>query len=181
MYPQYKEEKATQIAARLLQLHGGRMNYLKLLKLLYFIDRQALSEWGEPLTFDRFVSMQRGMVLTKTYDNIRHGDLVDQGAYWNSYIEKRGYDVSLLQPGEIGELSDAEIELINRVDQTYGQMEPFRLVDICHQLPEYKKTDHAPIPVTYSEVLRATGKSEEDIAEIDQYLKERAYLDALFE
>jgi hypothetical protein len=46
VYPQYKEKKATQIAARLLQLHGGRMEYLKLLKLLYFVDAPHLPNGG---------------------------------------------------------------------------------------------------------------------------------------
>ena len=33
------------------------MSYLKLLKLLYIVERTALLRWGRSVTFDRFVSM----------------------------------------------------------------------------------------------------------------------------
>ncbi len=50
-YPEYREEKTTQLAAYLLSKHNGRMEYIKLIKLLYMIDRAALDKWGEPLNF----------------------------------------------------------------------------------------------------------------------------------
>ena len=47
-------------AARLLKLHGAAMPYLKLIKLLYLADRQALLELGRPISCDLFVSMPHG-------------------------------------------------------------------------------------------------------------------------
>ena len=44
------------------------MSYLKLLKLLYIVERTALLRWGRPVTFDRFVSMPHGPVMSRTYD-----------------------------------------------------------------------------------------------------------------
>jgi hypothetical protein len=41
-------EKATEAAAKFLKLRGGRMSYLKLIKLLYLLDREALLRWGRP-------------------------------------------------------------------------------------------------------------------------------------
>ena len=37
----FNEVKATQAAARLLRNRGGRMKYLKLIKLLYLADREG--------------------------------------------------------------------------------------------------------------------------------------------
>jgi hypothetical protein len=54
------EVKATQAAARLLQNRGGRMKFLKLIKLLYLADREALSRSGRPITTDSYVSMDNG-------------------------------------------------------------------------------------------------------------------------
>jgi len=33
------------------------MHYVKLIKLLYLADREALLRWGAPITTDRYVSM----------------------------------------------------------------------------------------------------------------------------
>ena len=56
----YREDKATQAAARLLRLAGGKLNHMKLMKLLYLADRRALIQWGRPITFDWYVSMPHG-------------------------------------------------------------------------------------------------------------------------
>jgi hypothetical protein len=56
----FDERKATEAAAYLLRLRGGRMSYLKLIKLLYLADREALSRWGFSVTNDRHVSMPHG-------------------------------------------------------------------------------------------------------------------------
>lgn len=54
----FDEHKATQAAAYLLRRGGGRMRYMKLIKLLYLADRTALIETGSPITGDRFVAMK---------------------------------------------------------------------------------------------------------------------------
>ncbi len=53
----FNERKATQAAAYLLQMRGGTMSYMKLIKLLYLADRAALVRFGRPITTDRYVSM----------------------------------------------------------------------------------------------------------------------------
>jgi uncharacterized phage-associated protein len=68
----FNEAKATQAAARLLKLRGGSMSYIKLMKLLYLADREALIRWGRPITTDRYVSMDNGPVLSRIYNLIRN-------------------------------------------------------------------------------------------------------------
>ncbi|WP_419167442.1 hypothetical protein [Candidatus Palauibacter sp.] len=52
MYPRYKQAKTTQLAGEFLRLAGGRMSYMKLIKLLYLVDRRSLLERGVPVTYD---------------------------------------------------------------------------------------------------------------------------------
>jgi hypothetical protein len=66
----YREPKAAQAAALLLQRAGGTMNHMKLIKLLYLADRRALVQWGRPITFDYYVSMPHGPVLSFTLDRL---------------------------------------------------------------------------------------------------------------
>jgi uncharacterized phage-associated protein len=79
----YREDRATQAAARLLHLRGGSMSYLKLMKLMYISDRKALVELGRPITFDRFVSMKHGPVLSRTLDVMKRKVPAE---YWSRYI-----------------------------------------------------------------------------------------------
>ena len=51
------------------------MSYLKLIKMLYFLDREALLRWGRPVTTDRYVSMDNGPVVSRIYDLIRRNRL----------------------------------------------------------------------------------------------------------
>ncbi|MGE0134681.1 MAG: hypothetical protein AB7L91_10365 [Dehalococcoidia bacterium] len=44
----FDERRAAQAAAQLLELRGGRMPYMKLIKLLYWADRESLIETGTP-------------------------------------------------------------------------------------------------------------------------------------
>lgn len=67
----FSEERVTQMAAYLLLKGGGRMPYIKLLKLLYIAERNAMAKWGESISGDRFVSMPHGPVLSQTYDLIQ--------------------------------------------------------------------------------------------------------------
>jgi uncharacterized phage-associated protein len=82
----YREEKATQAAARLLQLVGGKLNHMKLIKLLYVADRRALLRFGRPITFDWYVSMPHGPVLSFTLDKINDSAPPDGTSYWHRVI-----------------------------------------------------------------------------------------------
>ena len=44
----FDERRAAQAASLLLERRAGRMPYIKLIKLLYLADREALIETGRP-------------------------------------------------------------------------------------------------------------------------------------
>jgi uncharacterized phage-associated protein len=66
-------EKTLQAAGILLSLDGLRMDRIRLLKLLYIVDRELLVQAGRPLTGDVAVAMNYGPVLSRVYDLIRGG------------------------------------------------------------------------------------------------------------
>ena len=77
----FNEAKATQAAACLLKLRGGQMSYLKLVKLLYLADREALLRWDRPITTDRYVSMDNGPVLSRVL-NLINGSYESTTGIW---------------------------------------------------------------------------------------------------
>lgn len=183
MKPQYNEAKASQVAFLLLKLRGGTMSYLKLMKLMYLIDRSALIRWGRSITFDSVVSMDNGLVLSETYSLIREDRRPDSASIWQNFIsEPLNYEVSAKdQETDFDELSDAEESLIREVFEKFGKMSRWQLVDdIHHKLPEWINPDGSSIPLTYRDILIKSGeKSYSDIAEIQQELDGIALLDCL--
>ncbi len=169
---QFREDKATQVASRLLQLSDGEMDTLKLVKLVYLIDRKALLTFGRPVTFDRFFCMTHGPVVSSTLDCIKHPNEEGTGSYWLKFFAPRkGTSVRLLRTPGSDQLSRAEELLVNEVHEEFGHMKPWELVDYTHTLPEWK--DPSPArrgPLRYEDVLRAEGWTEEDIKEATDIL-----------
>lgn len=169
MMPQYRMDKSTQAAAMLLRLNGGSMNYMKLIKLLYLIDREALLQWGRPVTFDSYVSMRHGPVLSATLDLINEAPLPTERSCWHQYIsEPAQYSVRLREGQQCpdDELSEAEIALIRKVFEQYRELDEWRMVEEVHKLPEWQDPGRSAIPIEYRDILMAGGKTRSEAAAI---------------
>lgn len=176
----FNERKATQAAAHLLGLRGGRMSYMKLVKLLYLADREALLRWGRPITTDRYVSMDRGPVLSRVLDLATDGGDPGTPSIWSSSItEPSNYEVELKAAAGDDELSEAEIELLDKVFQEHGRKSRWDLVKHTHTLPEWIDPHGSAIAITYRDILKAGGKSELEIAAVQDELDELAETDLL--
>ncbi len=181
MRPRFREDKATQAAAVLLREQGGKMNYMKLLKLLYLADREALVRWGRPITYDAYVSMRNGPVLSRTYEMISEGVPPGRASLWRDCISQPAdYSVSLIAECPTDQLSTAEEDLLAEVYREYGHLNRWQLVDLCHTLPEWTDPGDSAIPIDYEAILRAGGKSEAEAAEIVRELEAVAVADILF-
>ena len=168
MIPRYREDKTVQAAARFLQHAGGAMNYMKLIKLLYVMDRMALSRWGHPVTYDRYVSMPHGPVLSFTLDRINEGDEPDCPGYWSKFISPpSAYEVSLVENPQDDDLSEAETGLIDDIYSEYGDRDQWQLRDHCHEhFSEWKNPEGSSFAIDYRDILEAVGKTEAEIREI---------------
>lgn len=173
MKPQFREDKTTQVAAYLLRLRGGEMSYMKLIKLLYIIDRNALLKWGRPVTYDQYVSMDNGPVLSRTYNLINDGVQRDSDSYWHRFISHpENYTVSLLQECSTDELSNAELNLTEEVFNDFGSLSRWELVDLTHdKFSEWEDPEGSAIPIDYTDILKAGGKTEIEITAIKHELE----------
>jgi len=166
----FRERKAAQAAAHLLRRHSGEMYYLLLLKLLYLADRYALLETGRTITGDRMVSMDWGPVISQTYALISTGVNPETGTgrQWYEYVsEPAGWKVRVVKDDpETDELSEYEIDVLEQTDQTYGGWDRWVLSEWTHSLPEWHDPQGSSLPIKLEEILRAEGKSEEEIQRI---------------
>ena len=156
------------------------MKYLKLIKLMYLIDRESLRRWGRTVTTDYHVSMDKGPVLSNVYRLINE-EAWDR-EYWTQYIAKStDYDVELVgDPGD-EELSRAEEELIAEVFAEHGHKNRWVLVDELHAAPEWKDPHGSMVPIDLRDILTAVGRDEDDIAAIEERTEAEALASHLFE
>jgi uncharacterized phage-associated protein len=176
----YREDRTTQAAARLLGLHGGRMSHMKLIKLLYLADRKALLQWGRPITFDWFVSMPHGPVLSFTLDRINADRDPSDPSYWHRYIsERQGHEVSLLGGTPKDQLSAAEEELLDEVFAEFGRMDQWQLRAYSHSLPEWRDPQGSSLPIEIRDIFLGERRSESEIEEIEEALQAEASADEI--
>lgn len=158
----FDEKKATQIAGYFLQTAGGRMPYIKLIKLVYLADRTALLQWHTTLTHDRYYSLPHGPIgsNTKNLATDDH-DLDAEPSYWRQFISKpEEYDVRLISEPQRDALSRAELRLLAEIFETYGPMDKWRLRDFTHTLPEYHDPKGGSINISLMEILQSGGFDE---------------------
>lgn len=181
MKPRFREEKATEAAAHLLRARGGQMSYMKLLKLMYLADREALLRLGRPITFDAYVSMKNGPVLSRTYALISEGPPPAVSSVWDECISRpQAYSVTLQRDCEPIHLSRAELALLTEIFQEFGHRNRWELVDFCHTLPEWRDPGDSALPISYADILASGGRSPAEIAEIEEELEASAEADLLF-
>jgi len=180
MPQRYREDRATQAAARLLKLAGGAMNHMKLIKLLYLADRRALLQWGRPLTFDSYVSMPHGPVLSFTLDKINDSPPPDGSSYWHRYIsERRGHEVALLAGVPNDQLSRADEHLLDGVFAEFGGMSRWEIRDYSHTLPEWRDPNGSSLPIAWRDILLAEGLSDDDVRDVEEGLRAEEFADGL--
>jgi uncharacterized phage-associated protein len=181
MKPKFNEERATQLACLLLEKRGGKMSILKLMKLMYLIDREALVRWGWSITSDNYSAMPYGMVLSSTYSLVNEEST--SSSYWKRFITApQNYDVNLIEVPEYDELSKAELELIRELYNKWGHKNRWYLVnEVHHKLAEWKNPNGSSIPVTYQEVFVENKIPEEDFSIFLEELEDLALVEQIFE
>ena len=176
----FNEAKATQAAARLLRNRGGRMSYMKLIKLLYLADREALARWGRPITTDTYISMDKGPVLSRILDRINEGPSPNDPSFWAQHIVSSGsYEVTLTEDPAGDLLSEGEDELLDDVFKAHGHLTRWQIVDLVHSLPEWQDPHGGAIPIQYSDILKAKNKTPGEIDAIKCELAALSQVDEL--
>jgi uncharacterized phage-associated protein len=179
----FDERKATAATAFLLDLASGDMEYLRLIKLLYFADRESLDTLGRPITGDRYVSMRHGPVLSQVYDLIKRVifGMKVQGGPWAEYIEGTGrYGVRLKKAADLGALSEAELDVLRDVFERSRARDRWDLRDETHELPEWEDPGASSEEIAVEKILQILGKSEVEIEEIRQRAAEEVHFDRIF-
>lgn len=167
-------------------LHGRskKLHYIKLIKLLYMLDRAALWKWGNPVTTDDYISMQYGPVGRNIYGLFK----APRGAEstLRKYISPPShFMVGLLDDPGASKLSDDEERLIESIFKKYGALHWSKLVDKSHRFKEWQKewsdpVTHEATTIEIRDILKADGrKTSSEIEEIVSELESLAVVERM--
>ena len=154
----FDDTRLTQLAAALLRLRGGRMSYMKLIKLMYIVDRISLLRTGHPISGDIYYSMKHGPVLSNALDLINTDPRLEAApSYWHRHISAPDkYEIALQEDPGNGELSDFDESIIAEVFKEYGHLDRWSVVDLTHLFPEWEETNGS-IRIPFENILQALG------------------------
>ncbi len=172
----FNERKATQVAARFLKAAGGKLEYLSVIKLMYFADREALLRWGAPITDDRYYSLDHGPVLSQVKN------LIDErsAGFWDQHITApSNYQIEIVQDPGDDQLSVAEEKLIDEVHRSNSHLSWWALRNKSHELPEWTDPEGSSIQIEIDDILRAAGIRKKERAHIERELEGYRAMDAL--
>ena len=178
----FNSKKTTQAACRLLHKNGGKMNYMKLIKELYLIDRTCLDGWHRTLTGDTYFSMKEGPVLSNVLDNIS-SFLPTGDSYWTKYIRSNSrYNVSLETDNcPNSEFSARERKVIDEIYIKFKDMNEWALVEWCHRnLSEWTDIQEGRVQIFIKDILKALGRTKEEIDEIEKEISSAEFAKEMF-
>jgi uncharacterized phage-associated protein len=169
----FRSKKAAQLCARFALHSGGTIEKLKLIKLIYFTEREFLKAHFRPILFDELFSLPHGPICFSTLNGIDgsiHGDV------WEDFVVRNGNVVvakKKFSRDDLDEVSDAELETADGVWKNLGHMTASQLRNFSHEnCPEYTEVINGRVPISYREVLEAVGASEEEAEEVEREISD---------
>ena len=158
--------KTIAAVAFLAQKEDGELDMFLSLKMLYLADKQALIRWGKTITGDKFVSMQKGPVLSLIYNLFKGEEQSKYQAEWDSVFSERvNHSIRLLRGVDIDVLSEREMEVLESARCQIHEFAPWEVARWLHQTcPEWSDPHGSSIPIDPATILRNAGKTDEEIA-----------------
>lgn len=168
----YRPRKCAQIAALFVRAAGGRIDKLKLIKLLYLVERRSIELRCRPMFYDQYYSLKDGPICSNALNGINGRS--DEDA-WGSYIRREG-DRNVFLARELGdndadELSDSDVEIIRSIWLDFGSMPTTTLRRWTHShCGEYTEVQEGRVPIEHFSISAAIEgvdgeKLSENIAE----------------
>jgi len=156
-----------------------RMNYMRLLKLLYIADRESLRETGRPITGGPVVAMERGPVLEEV-DALIRGQHTEM-PLWDEYLRKDRYNLELLKDPDVKQLSRYEIAKLQEVAKKHEDDDEWALSRHTHDFPEWQKNQAGAScrPIPLEDTLEAVGLGQA-VPAITEEARDVAFFDRLF-
>lgn len=138
----FDERRTTQVAAFFLKsAPGSTQDVIKLVKLVYIADREALLRLGHTLTKGAHYSLPRGPIVSEVLDLLKGKQVgPTENAYWSEHIARvHEHEATLVRDPGTGRLADSHISLLREIQEEYGRKDTWAVVEAAEALPEHRK------------------------------------------
>ena len=128
--------KIVLVIAYLLQKEG-KMNYLKIIKLIFFADKLHIKKYWRLITDDSYYAMDKWPVASLTLNIIKEPE---QLAEWLELpFTNEGYDLRVTKPiSDFDRLSEVEKETLDLIYARFNQYDQRHLVGLTHNYIEWQ-------------------------------------------
>lgn len=141
---EFDNKKTTQAINLLATKEGGKIDKLKVIKLIWVADRLHLRKYGRPIMNDTYWAMNYGAVGSSVKDFTGFNVEEEEAEYLEEYLEpKNKYNIKSKKQVDTDVFSDSEIEMMDKAYTEYGSMNKFDLAKLSHEFPEWKKFKEA--------------------------------------
>ena len=130
-----RERQAAQMAAAFILRAGRAIGKLRLMKLMYLVERESMRRFVFPIVCDDVFATRHGMALSRTYDLIAGKPNTPTSGEWARHIVQtnRGLNVKRgVTDQSLGGLSRNDISVIDQVWQAHGDQNEDELVHVVH-------------------------------------------------
>ncbi len=179
----FNTSKATEAACLFLEHAGGQMNIMKLVKLMYLLDRLSLDRRNAPISGGDYLSMRNGPVTSEMLDLINAGRLIGEtDRRWEQCVSNRtNHEVRLEKMPNREHLSDNDETLLAEIWAEHGDKDQWQLVDWCHShCKEWVAVANGCAPIAVEQIGIALGKSPREVNCLHQEAIELNQLDEIF-
>jgi uncharacterized phage-associated protein len=149
----------------------GPVDKLKACKLLYFIDKLHLIEFGRFVTEDIYFKLPYGPVPSQVLDilNDKKNLFEDEKKYLQKYLSignDQNKTIKCKSEPDLNELSESETIIINRVIKEYGRYPSGKLIDIIHKEPAWENANEHEKISLYDMIGELPVERKETLIEI---------------
>lgn len=197
--PSSEVVRIVQALAYLLSLDdNGKMERIKLIKLLWAADRYHMRKYGRTISESRYLAMPHGPVCSLALDIAKltpEFALADEDLeYISTYFTSDDKHTSMSKSPGDDRLSKSDKLMLKRAFDTFNDIGTFRLADkISHDYPEWKKYaamfdggSRSSKPIDKADFFKNPGRDkyfgEDDdalAAAYEAFVERRALVDAL--
>jgi uncharacterized phage-associated protein len=154
MFP-FDSKKASQVVLWLLHKHGGSMDKLKLIKMVFLADREHLVRYGRPIVGGKYVAMDLGLVSSDLKNYVEN----ETDAEDLPFAIQGEYNLFAKQPTDENWLSESELKILDRIYEDNKYIDSVKLGLMTHKYKAWKNNEPpkgSSRPVPYEDFFEDT-------------------------
>ena len=159
-----------------------KKDFHKIFKVIYFADKEHLSEWGRTISGDSYIAMNAGPVPTRIYDMLKivRGDSLyssdkELTAFYSQFFEVNGnYFLIPKKEADCSLLSKSDMACL---DKSISENSDLSFNAICEKSHDFAwHNTPRDNMMNFADIMREDGNTEEFVS----FINERMLIDKFY-